>query len=357
MDAVSWSHVLPLAVLLAFANGFWIIVLRGAIGAIERTSAPFSSWLHESTLLVPVYVVTVLAAFLLAQRWFGPRPRGLQVVGSLAVVATTATAAGTLLLMASSWFDFRFQVNDLHHTGQMHMSCDTTCVSERVQATLNLEIKGVWIGLLLMLVTDLVLVGLLTAFRGGELVLAKPARPAGERRSEGTRMVLAAGLMGAAVVHAAVIGEHLDEWPPAGLFFVALTVAEVATALAVLSRNPAFRVPALVAAIVVSAGPLLVWSMSRTTGLPFGPEAWEPEAAGVADVLSCALELTTLAIAVVLLARPDPARPWSPHGLAMALTGVLAATLIGVGGSSLPVVGAFSDLAVHHGDHLVVPQG
>ncbi len=78
--SVSWSHVLPLAVVLAFANGFWIIALRGAIGAIERTSAPFSAWWHESTLLVPVYVVAVLAAFLLAQRWFGPRPQGFRPV-------------------------------------------------------------------------------------------------------------------------------------------------------------------------------------------------------------------------------------------------------------------------------------
>ena len=32
--AVAWSHVLPLAIVLAFANGFWIIAMRGAIGAI-----------------------------------------------------------------------------------------------------------------------------------------------------------------------------------------------------------------------------------------------------------------------------------------------------------------------------------
>src|SRR4051794_36594016 len=161
---VAWSHVLPLAVVLAFANSFWIIVLRGAVGAIERTSAPFSTWLHESTLLVPVYVVAVLVAFRLAHRWFGSQPRGLRAAGgTIGLVGAATSAAGTLLLIASSWFDFRLQAGDLHHTGQMHMSCDPTCVSERVRATLNMEIKGVWVGLLLMLVTSLVMAALVVA--------------------------------------------------------------------------------------------------------------------------------------------------------------------------------------------------
>ena len=89
-----------------------------------------------------------------------------------------------------------------------------------------------------------------------------------------------------------MIPEHLDEWLAAGVFFVALTLAEVAAAAAVLAWDRAWRLPALVAAVVVSAGPLLVWLVSRTVGLPFGPEAFEPEAVGVADVLSCVLELT-----------------------------------------------------------------
>ena len=356
--SVSWSHVLPLAVVLAFANGFWIITLRGAIGAIERTSAPFSSWWHESTLLVPVYVVAVLAAFLLAQRWFGPRPHGLRPVAvTIAMVTLAATTAGTLLLIVSSWFDFRLQRTDLHHMSLAHPGCDPTCAAARVQATLNLEMKGVWIGLLLMLVTDLLLVALVVAFRGGDVVLAKPARPAGPRRREGARLVLAAGLLGAAAIHAAVIPEHLDEWLAAGVFFVALTVAEVAAAAAVLAWDRAWRLPALVAAVVVSAGPLLVWLVSRTAGLPFGPEAFEPEAVGVADVLSCALELTTLTIAVILLRRSRSAAPWSPYGLAIALTAVLAATLIGIGGAQVPGVGAFSHLGAHHPAPVELPQG
>jgi hypothetical protein len=351
--------VLPLAVVLAFANGFWIIALRGAIGAIERTSAPFSTWWHESTLLVPVYVVAVLAAFLLAQRRFGPRPQGFRpVAATVATVALAATTAGTLLLIASSWFDFRLQRTDLHHMGAVHPGCDPTCAAARVQATLNLELKGIWIGLLLMLVTDLLLVALVVAFRGGDVVLAKPPRPASPRRREDARLVLAAGLLGAAAIHAAVAPEHLRHWWAAGVFFMALAVAEAATAAAVLARAPALRVPALWAVVVVSAVPLLVWTVSRTAGLSFGPQGAHPGLLGVSDVLSGALSLTTLAIAVVLLRRGRSATPWSPYTRAIALTAVLAATMVGIGGADVPVVGAFSNLDTHHtAIHLVVPQG
>jgi len=355
--AVAWSHVVPLAVVLAFANCFWIIVLRGAVGAIERTSAPFSTWLHESALLVPVYVVAVLVAFRLAHRWFGSRPRGIRATGAtIGLVAAATSAVGTLLLIASSWFDFRLQAGDLHHTAQMHMSCDPTCVSERVRATLNMEIKGAWVGLLLMLVTSLVITSLVVAFRGGVIVLARAPRDVTPRLAEGTRLVLAAGLLGAAVIHAAVVPEHFDGWWAAGTFFVVLALAEVAAAAAVLARSRAVRTPALLAAVVVSAGPLLVWAVSRTSGLPFGPEAFEPEAVGVADVLSCALELTTLVIAVVLLLRRSPVGTWTPYGLAIGLCAVLAATLIGVGGADLPGVGAFSSLGHHHA-HGVISEG
>ncbi len=355
--AVAWSHVLPLAIVLAFANGFWIISMRGAIGAIERTSAPFTAWWLESTLLVPVYVVAVLAASLMAHRRFGARPHGLAAVASTgAAVALFAATAGTLLQIASSWFDSTLQRGDLHHMGTVHPGCDAACVSARVQATLHLELKGVLIALVLMVLTDLVLVGLMIAFRGGDIVLARLARRPRWRAGADTQVLLAAGLLGAAAIHAAVVPEHLHEWWAAGTFFIVLTLAETAGAAAVLTRGPGWRVPGLVAAIVVSAGPLLVWTISRTTGVPFGPEAWEPEAIGVADVLSCLLEVTSLTLAILLLRRHHPARPWTRHHLALGLTAVLAATCIGVGGSTLPGIGAFSTLGGHH-DHTELPPG
>ena len=47
---VPWLTVLPLAAVMAYADGFWMMSLRGAVGAIERTQEPFTSWWRESTL-------------------------------------------------------------------------------------------------------------------------------------------------------------------------------------------------------------------------------------------------------------------------------------------------------------------
>jgi hypothetical protein len=354
---VAWSHVLPLAVVLAFANGFWLVVFRGAVGAIERTSAPFSTWLHESTLLLPVYVVAVLVAFVLAQRWFGSRPRGVRATGaSLGLVAGFATLAGTLLLIASSWFDFRLQVDDLHHTGQMHMSCDSVCVSDRISATLNLEIKAAWIGLLLMLVTDLVLIGLVVAFRGGVLVLGRAPRTENPRSFDGWRLVLAAGLLGAAVVEAALVPSRLGDWWLAGTVYAVLALLGVAATAAVLAGDR-LRSSALVAAATLSGVSVLGYVATRVAGPSFGPADFGSEWVGVAAVMTVALQVATLAIALVLLRRRTQGRPWTPYGVAIGLCAVVALTVIGVGGADLPGVGAFSTLGEHHTHGGFITQG
>src|SRR6185312_16857734 len=115
---------------------------------------------------------------------------------------------------------------------------------------------------------------------------------------DGLRLVLAAGLVGSAAIHAAVIPEHLGEWAAAGVFFIVLTGAELAVAALLLARSQPI---VLLAAAAVSIGPLAVWLYSRTLGLPFGPEAGVPETVGLADLAACALEVATLLIAVILL--------------------------------------------------------
>ena len=69
---VPWRTVVALAAVLAYADGFWLISLRGAIGAIERTDRQFPSWFVESTTVLPVFAFAVLGAMTLALRWFGP---------------------------------------------------------------------------------------------------------------------------------------------------------------------------------------------------------------------------------------------------------------------------------------------
>jgi len=74
---VPWRTVLPVAVVLSFADGFWITSLRGAVGAIERTEAPAETWMRESALAVPLFVLAVLGAVTLAMYLVaGGRPVG-----------------------------------------------------------------------------------------------------------------------------------------------------------------------------------------------------------------------------------------------------------------------------------------
>ena len=350
--SVPWSQVLPLAVLLAFGNGFWIIVLRGAVGAIERTSDPFSSWLRESALLVPVYVVAVLVAFVVALRWLGRRSLGLGGTALvIAAVAVSGTIAGVLLQAGSSVLDYRLQAAALNHMSIAHPGCDPSCLAARKDATSALLIESVGVGALLMLLTGLVLVGLLVAFRGGRVVLAGSRAPR-ELALPPLRVFLAAALVGAAAIHAAVIPEHLREWWAAGVFFIVLTAVELLAAVVLLSRRRWLQVPSLLVTVAVSIGPLLVWWVSRTSGLPFGPESGEAEAVGVADVMACLLELVAFAVALgLVLARdPEPAR-WTPYRTAIALASIVALTAIGLGGSGIAGFGSFTGGDGHsHGE-------
>ena len=125
-----------------------------------------------------------------------------------------------------------------------------------------------------------------------------------------TRRLCIAALFVTAAIHVAVVPEHLHEWPLAGAFFVALAAVEAALAFGV---RGAMSTRFAVAGFAISAATLALWVVSRTVGLPFGPEAGTPEAVSTLDVASTVLEFGTAALFVALLrvARPR-------HALAMA---------------------------------------
>jgi hypothetical protein len=339
LSGVPWLTVLPLAVVLAFGDGFWVGSLRGAVGAIERTQSPFASWLRESTLSVPLFTLAVLGAITIALHRFGPsgqRPR--QVLGTGVLVASSATAVGIAVLATSAFYDYRLQLQQDLMMGTMRQTCTGACLVAQDRAAFWLQMRSVGWGSLILLATNLVLVGWAVAFMGGRLRVSTP-RPAGSRadgRSAQLSTLLVVGLVGSAVIHVAVVPEHLTEWAAAGSFFVLLTLAELAAA-AWLVWGIA-RPSALFAAAVVSAGPLLLWLWSRTTGLPFGPEPGAPEAVGVADVAACLLEVVTLVLAVALIRGWMSARradPSSTHLPRLALVALVAVTALGLAGSPL----------------------
>src|SRR5215207_4599855 len=116
-SAVPWLTVVSLAVLAAYADNFWIVSLRVSVGAIERTQAPFSSWLAESAVALPMFVLAVFAALMLARQWFGPAPSGRTVLVTGLLVAAAVTLIGAAELAASSATDYQLQLQ-LMDSGQ-----------------------------------------------------------------------------------------------------------------------------------------------------------------------------------------------------------------------------------------------
>src|SRR5918996_4077228 len=110
--------------------------------------------------------------------------------------------------------------------------------------------------------------------RGGSGVmrmLEDQVTPADDRPTTGPvgRVVLAALLAGAAGTHFAMAPAHADEWLAEGLAFAATGWAQVVLAVAVVVR-PTRRVLGL--GIVVNLLVLAAYLLSRTAGLPLGPD-------------------------------------------------------------------------------------
>ena len=117
------------------------------------------------------------------------------------------------------------------------------------------------------------------------------------------RLTAVACLFGAEVIHVLVINDHMTEWLPAGLFFLLLALLEGVLAVALITM-PTRGIERFT--IAVSLATVALWVVSRTVGLPVGPMAGEIEPVGVADLVSSALELATVA---ALLSRTDRHTP------------------------------------------------
>lgn len=346
-SAVPWGTVISLAVVLAFADGFWVISLRGAVGAIERTGEPFATWLRESAVMTPLYVVAVLGALTLAKRRFGPVLHGARaVVASAWLVALAASLVGAAHLLVSAAVDFRLQSGLVEHMGAMSTTCGVDCIARLQSDSFWLQARAVGYGAAIVLLTNVLVVGWMVAMRGGRL------RVTATRRSLGPvldiRVLgLVGTLLGSAVIHVAVVPEHLTEWAAAGVFFIALAVAQLLAAAAVLVR-PGRLVWALSA--VVAAGPIVLWAVSRSVGLPLGPEPGVPEALGMSDLACAALEAAAVAFALSLRSQPgtddlDPvddggtvAAP-NAHRRGLVVAAVVAVTLVGVAANGMVLLG------------------
>lgn len=359
---IPWATVVAFAAVLAYADGFWMVSVRGAAGAIERVGTPFEAWVRESSLSLPWFVMAVLAAFALSLRWAAARRRRCSTVTTALLVVAAGTLVGVAELTASAAYDYHLQWSMSREMQEMRGSCPDGCLAAEHRATVSLQLRAVAYGAVIVLVSNLVLVGWLWALRGGRLDpgvvtasaprrRARPGRrPRWLARTSGAddlRFLLAACLVGGAGVHAAVIPEHLTEGWSVGLFFVLLTAAQLAAGLVVLRGCGS---PGLLLAGVVTAVPLAVWAVSRTTGLPVGPEPGVREPVGMSDLAVLVLEGATLLL-VAGCARAGGGLRGRPavrsHTAALAVVAVACVTAVGLAGSGV----GWLDVTVAPADH------
>jgi hypothetical protein len=93
---------------------------------------------------------------------------------------------------------------------------------------------------------------------------------------------------GAALIHISAAIGHVHESGLYVLFFALLAPTQLAWGFLVCRRSTR---ELLLAGAALSLLVAAVWLISRTTGLPVGPEPWRPEAVGAVDAIATADEL------------------------------------------------------------------
>ena len=141
-------------------------------------------------------------------------------------------------------------------------------------------------------------------------------------RRDAARLALALASAGAGAIHLAFGPEHMSEWAVLGTGFYAAGAVQLLWALLLVRRERWLRTGALGSLLFVG-----VWLATRTTGLPIGPEKWEAEAVGRADLLCVGLELAVAAGALALVLLPQAGRA-ATRRLTVRATLVAAAAVV-----------------------------
>jgi hypothetical protein len=77
----------------------------------------------------------------------------------------------------------------------------------------------------------------------------------------------------------------------------------------------------------VNALVVITWIVSRTVGVPVGPEAGEAESIGLPDALATSFEALLVAVAAALALRPGAAARLRPLGGATAMWAIAVAVV------------------------------
>lgn len=141
----------------------------------------------------------------------------------------------------------------------------------------------------------------------GTVIVAKALGKRGFLREDGRTVSLTAALaaiaaglsLGAAAIHFAVIQDHLAQGIGYGLFFIGLAWFQAMWAQVYLLVRTATLAWV---GVIVNAAVIVVWIVSRTTGLPFGPTPWVAEPIGTLDLFATAFEACLIAVLLPTIA-------------------------------------------------------
>lgn len=172
------------------------------------------------------------------------------------------------------------------------------------------------------------------------------------------RYVVALLSLGAAAIHAAVIGEHFKQYALFGAFFAIVAALQLAWGVLVVGRPSAtvYLAGALGNGLVV-----VLWVISRSTGLPLGPEPWSAEEITVIDAVATVYEAVAVVGALVLLTRARVLDRPLDLGMLGGTVAVLGTVLAAVTAAAItahrPDGVAAGDAASSHFLHLLLVGG
>jgi hypothetical protein len=157
-------------------------------------------------------------------------------------------------------------------------------------------------------------------------IVARFPAPRADNQLEATVLVASVLTFVSSVIHAAETSSHLDEYWLFGLLF-AVSACLQALWTASVWREPLNR-RVLVLGALLNIGLIVAWAISRTTGLPFGPDAGKPEAVGVIDVISKMDELAAVILVSIVFWRLRSGRGVQLSPTQLRLATALAGPLI-----------------------------
>jgi hypothetical protein len=122
---------------------------------------------------------------------------------------------------------------------------------------------------------------------------------------------------GAGAIHFAVIQSHYEEYWAFGVFFATAAWLQILWAMLVVARPGR---GAAITGIAINGAITVVWIVSRTVGIPFGPEPGVAEAVEFVDVAATSLQVLSILGCLGLL--------FTGAGRAVARRAVVSSTLV-----------------------------